>query len=146
MTSRSKPKVTLEHYQTLDARAARGRPVARAVDERLPIPYSVTIRAHKFGDFLDALTPKRFELLRLARAGKLSIGELAVAARRDPSTVSKDVAKLVDLGLVNVVIETNAGHGVKKIVRPVAENIEIHAVVLSADLLVPVRLAPAYPS
>lgn len=76
------------------------------------------------------LTPKRFELLRLARSGKRSISELAAAARRDPSAVSKDIAKLAELGLVDVVIENNAGHGVKKIVRPVAENIEISAAIL----------------
>jgi predicted transcriptional regulator len=79
---------------------------------------------------LATLTPKRFQLLRLSKDGKRSIAELAAAAGRDPSAVSKDIAKLVELGLVSVVVESNAGHGVKKIVRPVAENIEISAPIL----------------
>ena len=130
MTIRKKTKLTLQDFEIFDERASKGLAVARAIDHAQPIPHSVTIRAHTFADFLATLTPKRFEILRLSKNGKHSIAELAVAAHRDPSAVSKDVAKLVDLGLVSVVIETNAGHGVKKIVRPVAENIEISAAIL----------------
>jgi predicted transcriptional regulator len=130
MDSRKKSKVTADEYKIFDERAATGQAVAQAIDNQTPIPHSVTIRAHRFDDFMEALTPKRFQLLRLSKSGNRSIAELAVAAKRDPSAVSKDIAKLVDLGLVNVVIERNAGHGVKKIVRPVAENIEISAAVL----------------
>lgn len=111
-------------------RASKGREVARAIDQQTPIPHSVTIRAHRFETLMTILTPKRFELLRLSKSGKRSITELATAARRDPSAVSKDIAKLVDLGLVHVVIENNAGHGIKKVVRPAAENIEISASIL----------------
>jgi predicted transcriptional regulator len=125
MVSEKKDKVTLDDFEMFDARAAAGRAVAHAIDNTMPIPYSVTIRAHKFEDFIATLTPKRFQLLRLSKTGKRSIAELAVAAHRDPSAVSKDIAKLVDLGLVKVVVESNAGHGTKKIVRAVAENIEI---------------------
>lgn len=128
MASRKNAKVTHEDFRIFDERASQGLAVARAIDNEKPIPHSVTLRAHKFEDFLETLTPKRFQLLRLSKAGKRSISELAIAAHRDPSAVSKDVAKLVDLGLVTVVIESNAGHGVKKIVRPVAQNIEISAV------------------
>jgi predicted transcriptional regulator len=92
---------------------------------------------------LDTLTPKRLELLRLSKAGNRKIAELAIAAHRDPSAVSKDIARLVDLGLVSVVVETNAGHGVKKIVRPVAENIEIRAVVLWISAIFLAQLLPA---
>lgn len=130
MAATRKAKITLDDFSMFDARAAQGRAVARAIDAKKPIPHSITIKAHKFGDFLETLTPKRFELLRLSKTGKRSIAELAVAAHRDPSAVSKDIAKLVDLGLVTVVVQTNVGHGVKKIVRPVAENIEIRATVL----------------
>ncbi|RZT08181.1 regulatory protein, arsR family [Duganella sp. CF402] len=130
MARTKKALVTLDDFRIFDARAARGREVARAIDKKTPIPYSVAIHTHPFETFMAVLTPKRFELLRLARSGKRSISELAAAARRDPSAVSKDIAKLAELGLVGVVIENNAGHGVKKIVRPVAENIEISAAIL----------------
>jgi predicted transcriptional regulator len=130
MASRKKSKVIADDFKMFDSRAAQGRAVARAIDNQTPVPYSVTIRAHKFEDFIATLTPKRFELLRLSKSGKRSISDLAIATRRDPSAVSRDIAKLVDLGLVNLVIQSNAGHGVKKIVRPIAEKIEISAAVL----------------
>ena len=125
-----KPTITANDFTMFDVRAKQGQEVARAIDNQTPIPHAVTIRTHKFEDFIGTLTPKRFQLLRLSKGGKRSISELATAAQRDPSAVSKDIAKLVDLGLVLVVIESNAGHGVKKIVRPVAENIEISAAIL----------------
>jgi predicted transcriptional regulator len=127
MPNSKKSKVTPDDFRIFDTQAAQGVAVARAVDEESPIPHSVTIKAHKFEAFLQALTPKRFELLQLSKTGKRSIAELAAAARRDPGAVSKDIAKLVDLGLVTVTLENNPGHGVKKLVRPVAESIEIHA-------------------
>jgi predicted transcriptional regulator len=130
MVNRKNTKVTLQDFEIFDERAARGLDVARAIDRETPIPYSVTIRAHNIDEFLGTLTPKRFQLFRLSKAGNRSIAELAAAAHRDRSAVSKDIAKLVDLGLVHVVVESNAGHGVKKIVRPVAENIEISAAIV----------------
>ena len=123
----NKPQVTANDFAMFDERATQGKAVARALDNHAPIPDAVTIRSHAFEDFVTALTPKRFELLRLSKPGNLSISDLAAAAQRDPSAVSKDIARLVELGLVCVVIEVNAGHGVKKIVRPVARHIEISA-------------------
>jgi predicted transcriptional regulator len=130
MVGSKKRGIRHDDFKSFDARAEQGLAVACAIDNKTPIPFSVTIRAHKFADFLETLTPKRCELLRLSKAGNRSITELAVAAHRDPSAVSKDIAKLVNLGLVSVVVEINSGHGVKKIVLPAAENIEIHAAVL----------------
>lgn len=125
-----KAVVTKDDFALFDARARDGKAVARALDAGAPIPHAVTIRSHTFEDFLAVLTPKRFQLLRLSKAGNRSISDLAMAAQRDPSAVSKDIAKLVELGLVSIVTEINAGHGVKKIVRPVAQNIEISAALL----------------
>lgn len=130
MDGNKKAKICVDDFKMFDTRAAKGRAVARAIDDRTPIPHAVAINSHKFSDFLETLTPKRFELLRLSQTGNRSIAELAAAAHRDPSAVSKDIAKLVELGLVSVVVEINAGHGVKKIVRPLAENIEIRAVAI----------------
>ncbi|MGI4935557.1 MAG: ArsR family transcriptional regulator [Janthinobacterium lividum] len=127
MNKETHSRPTLADFAIFDDRASNGMAVAQAIDNGQSIPYSTTIRTHKLENFLTSLTPKRFQLLRLSRSGKHSISELALAAQRDPSSVSKDISKLVELGLVNVVTEINAGHGVKKIVRPVAENIEISA-------------------
>lgn len=125
MDSRKKTKLTPEDFRLFDARAARGLEVARAIDSKAPMPYSVLVRSHSVEDFLATLTPKRLELLRLARSRNLSIKELAAAAKRDPSTVSKDVAKLVELGLVQVFTRTGTGQKGEKIVRHIADDIEV---------------------
>ena len=96
------------------------------------MPYAKTFTSFEFEDFLSQLTPKRFELLRLASKGRRSIADLAIAAHRDQSAVSRDVAKLSQLGLVKVEVVTNEGHGRKKIVMPVATTISINASITAA--------------
>lgn len=124
-------KVSVNDFLTdpeLKVRASRGREVARALDERAPkLPYAVTLTSVEFGSFISELTPKRFELLRLTIKKTRSISELAVAVSREQSAVSKDVARLKKLGLVRVEEVSNAGHGRKKMVIPVADSIAITA-------------------
>lgn len=121
-----KQRITRADFQEMDETFQKALDVARALDERRPIPHSVTIRAITLEALLTTLTPQRRALLKIARKYKeRSIAELADAARRDRSAVSKDIAKLAELGLVTVELESNAGHGLKKVVRPVAKNIEL---------------------
>lgn len=116
-----------DDFKGFDKHFQESLEVAQALDAKAPIPHSIHITAYEVCDFLAALTPKRFQLLKLSKKSPRSIAELATAAHRDPSAVSKDVARLVSLGLVTVVEELNAGHGIKKVVRPVASSIEIRA-------------------
>ncbi|MFZ4819926.1 MAG: hypothetical protein ACOYLU_14880 [Limisphaerales bacterium] len=124
-------KITREDFansQALSARAQKSREVARALDTRAPaVPYARTFTSVEFQAFIAELTPKRFELLRLAIRRRQSIGELALAAQRDPGAVSRDVAKLQSLGLVAVETVINPGHGQMKVVAPVATRIAIEA-------------------
>jgi predicted transcriptional regulator len=113
---------------TLKQHANRSREVARALDAKQEsLPYAQVFTSMQFGKFLTQLTPKRFEILRLASKGGLSISDLALASHRDPSAVSRDVASLSKLGLVRVESISNQGHGHKKIVTPVATTISIQA-------------------
>ena len=127
----TKQKITLADFAkspALKAHSLRSKAVARALDEQAnSMPYSKEFTSFEFEDFLSQLTPKRFELLRLASKGRRSIADLATAAQRDQSSVSRDVAKLSQLGLVKVEVVTNEGHGRKKIVMPVATTISINA-------------------
>lgn len=124
-------KITLADFMAdpeLQERASKGREVARALDARAPkLPHAVTLTSVAFASFISELTPKRFELLRLAFKKRCSISELAVAVNREQSAVSKDVGRLKKLGLVTVEEVSNAGHGRKKMVIPVAESISITA-------------------
>lgn len=114
-------KVLREHSQ-------RSREVARALDERADmLPHARVFTSVEFEDFVTQLTPKRFELLRLAIQRRRSINELASASHREPSAVSRDVATLQKMGLVKVEVVANPGHGQMKMVTPVATRIAIDA-------------------
>lgn len=127
----TKQKIKLADFAkspALKAHAQRSKAVARALDENAEaLPYSKTFSSFEFEDFLSQLTPKRFELLRLASKGKRSISDLATAAHRDQAAVSRDVATLSKLGLVRVELVANEGHGKKKMVMPIATTISINA-------------------
>jgi predicted transcriptional regulator len=127
----AKKKITIadfEAYQPLAAHFRKGQEAMRALDQQADvIPHTKTFTTFEFADFLSELTPKRLELLRLSQGGCRSIADLAIASRRDPSAVSKDVSKLKKLGLVTVVSVLNAGHGKIKLVKPIAETVVIQA-------------------
>lgn len=124
-------KISIEDFRKdpeLRVHMARGQDVARALDAKATkLPHAVTLTSLEFVEFLSELTPKRVELLRAAIKKTRSISELADAVHREQSAVSKDVARLSKLGLVKVEEVSNAGHGRKKVVVPVAESISINA-------------------
>jgi predicted transcriptional regulator len=129
-------KITMADFQGHDklaAHARRSKEVARALDVQAPaLPYAKVFTSYEFEEFLGQLTPKRFELLRLASKGPRSIADLAAAAHRDQAAVSRDVSKLTRLGLIKVDRVSNTGHGLKKIVSPVATTISIQATIEAA--------------
>jgi predicted transcriptional regulator len=128
MTKRKISMADFESNSVLSAHSRASKEVARALDAQADVlPYAKVFTSYEFEDFLTQLTPKRFELLRLASKGGRSIADLAAAAHRDPSAVSKDVGRLAKLGLVRVDAVRNDGHGQKKIVTPVATTISINA-------------------
>jgi predicted transcriptional regulator len=111
-------KISIEDFKsdrTLSQHSRKSKEVARALDAKAKtLTYAKVFTSYEFEDFLSQLTPKRFELLRLASKGGRSILDLAAASHRDPSAVSKDVARLSKLGLVRVEAVRNDGHGQKK--------------------------------
>lgn len=128
MTKRIITTEDFKRDKTLSQHSRKSREVARALDAKADaLPFARVFTSYEFEDFLSQLTPKRFELLRLASKGGRSIADLAAAAHRDQSAVSRDVAKLSRLGLVKVEAVRNDGHGQKKIVTPVASTISISA-------------------
>lgn len=132
MTKRKISRAEFARAPVLVAHAKRSKAVARALDENADaLPHSVVFTSLEFEQFLRTLTPKRFELLRLASKGQKSIADLALESRRDPASVSRDVSKLSELGLVKVEAVVNEGHGRKKIVSPVASTISINASIVA---------------
>ena len=110
----------------LQSRDRQLKEVARALDERADtLPHSVRVEVTDFETFIQAMSPMRLLLLKALTRKGLSVTELAVKMERDPSAVRKDLAALTALGLIHSESVANPGHGVKKVVRPAAANIEV---------------------
>ena len=133
MTKQKISLADLANDPVLKIHSTKSKAVARALDEQADsLPYAKVFTSFEFEDFLTQLTPKRFELLRIASKGQHSIADLTMASHRNPSAVSRDVSKLSALGLVKVESVTNEGHGRKKVVMPVASTISINASIAAA--------------
>lgn len=126
MTARKISQQSFAQDKSLSEHTRRSKEVARALDAKAnALPYARRFTSIEFEEFVTELTPKRLELLRLAIKRRRSIGELATASHRDQSAVSRDVARLQELGLVNVESVPIPGHGQMKIVTPVVTRITI---------------------
>ena len=83
-----------------------------------------------FGDpmmMFELMTVQRLRLFQTARKKKLSISALAVELGRNRGSVTRDVNKLKQFGLIRLREETNPGHGIVQVVEPVAKKIEMRA-------------------
>ena len=75
------------------------------------------------------LTAQRIRLCQVARKKRLSISALAEELGRNRGSVTRDVNKLKQHGLIRLREQVNPGHGVVQIVEPVAQRFELHCVV-----------------
>jgi predicted transcriptional regulator len=83
-----------------------------------------------FGDpmmMFELMTVQRMRLFQTARKKKLSISALAEELGRNRGSVTRDVNKLKQFGLIRLREQVNPGHGVVQIVEPVAKKIEMRA-------------------
>ena len=100
---------------------------ARKLDRRESIEAEVTLSFADPLDMLEVLTAKRVRLVEAARERRHSVSSLALALKRDPKSVRRDVVKLEQAGMLRTYEETNPGHGRVRIVEPVAGRVEIRA-------------------
>ena len=97
----------------------------RSKGERLPAQ-----RIINFADplhMMECLTAQRMRLCEVARKKRLSIAALAVELGRNRGSVTRDVNRLKQLGLIRLREEVNPGHGVVKIVEPVAMKFDLRS-------------------
>ena len=73
------------------------------------------------------LSEERQRLMRAVLRAPQTVAQLTHALKRDRATVTKDVRMLEEAGLVVTQRETNPGHGVRTLVAPVAQKIELLA-------------------
>jgi predicted transcriptional regulator len=83
-------------------------------------------------DLLNILKPQRTELIQYLRAKtKVYYSEILTALSKSPSSLNRDLDLLMKYQLVDVQKESNAGHGIRKIIKPLYHNekIEFRAIV-----------------
>jgi predicted transcriptional regulator len=78
---------------------------------------------------LECLTAERIRLCQVARKKRLSISALAEELGRNRGSVTRDLNKLKQQGLIRLREEVNPGHGVVQIVEPVAQKFDLRSAV-----------------
>ncbi len=73
----------------------------------------------------ECLTVQRVRICQVVRNKRLSISALAVELGRNRGSVTRDVNKLKEFGLIRLREEVNPGHGPVRSVEPVAETVEM---------------------
>ena len=107
--------------------------VRRSLDRARRRERGVRLEPEKIITFADPMmmfelmTVQRMRLFQTARKKRLSISDLAVELGRNRGSVTRDVNKLKQFGLIRLREKVNPGHGIVQIVEPVAEKIEMRA-------------------
>jgi len=83
-------------------------------------------------DLLNILKPQRTELIQYLRnKTKVYYSDILKALKKSPSSLNKDLDLLLKYQLIDIQKEPNAGHGIRKIIKPLYhdEQIEFRAIV-----------------
>ena len=121
----SKTEIRVER---VDSFFERGRRVAKAADPGDRLPRSRVIAFEDVGSLLHVLTEKRILLLKQVKETPTSISMLAKKLKRDRSAVTRDVQVLERFGVIQVTEKPLPGHGRQKWIMPLADEIQVTAV------------------
>lgn len=101
----------------------RGKEIAKQVDQGRHISPERIISFEAPEDLARLITTAKLVLFREVRACPGSITDLSQRLHRDRSAVKRDIDELERIGLVEVEEMSFPGHGRKKEVRAVAEQV-----------------------
>jgi predicted transcriptional regulator len=107
--------------------------VRRSLDRAAKFDRGEPVEAERILTFADSLhmmqclTSERLRIFQAVRAKWLSVSALAEELGRNRGSVTRDVKVLREFGLVRLREEVNPGHGVVKIVEPVAAKVELRS-------------------
>ena len=104
---------------------------AKEIDTRSKVTPKHTIWMET-EDLLAILKPQRTKLLQyLKKRAKVYYSELLKELHKSPSSLNKDLDLLQRYQLIEISREPNAGHGIRKVIRPLFadETIEFRAAV-----------------
>lgn len=114
---------TVIKVETPEAFFKRGRVIGKLADQGKPIPREHIIAFEDPQDMARLITTAKLALFREVRQRPASITELAERLHRDRSAVKRDIDELEKAGLIEVEDMPLPGHGRKKEVRAVAEQV-----------------------
>ena len=101
----------------------RGKAIARLADQAKEIPREHIIAFEDPEDMARLITTAKLALFREVRQQPGSITELSERLHRDRSAVKRDIDELKKAGLIEIQEMPHPGHGRKKEVRAVAEQV-----------------------
>lgn len=108
---------------------AAAKDAARRADQGEPFEGTITLSFEDPRRLLEVLTRNRQALVREVMRQPDTIPDLAKRLGRDRISVTKDVSLLEKLGVVQSERVSNPGHGINKLVRPVARRVELVSVI-----------------
>lgn len=83
-------------------------------------------------DMLRALSVERMRVIKIVQkhhVTKPTVSKIAMMLKRDRKAVSRDVKVLESLGLLKTREQLNPGHGIMKVVEPLAERYYLTATI-----------------
>jgi predicted transcriptional regulator len=98
------------------------------LDRKVKLPTDLRITFEDPADLMRALSAQRVKVLQVVRRNpRRTVTRLATVLKRDRKSVTRDVVLLEELGLIRTRTETNPGHGVVRVVEPLAEKYHLTA-------------------
>lgn len=105
----------------------RAKHAAKHADQGGTFDGTVTLSFEDPQAMFTVLSESRRRLMHEILLEPKTINELAAQLHRDRSAITKDVGLLERMGLIVSQRQSNPGHGVQKLVLPVASKIEMVA-------------------
>lgn len=105
---------------------------ARKMDRGELLPPEIRVTFEDPIEMLRALSAERMRVIKTVRkhhATKPTVSRLALMLKRDRKAVSRDVKVLESFGLLKTREQPNPGHGMMKVVEPLAEKYYLTATV-----------------
>ena len=98
------------------------------LDRKEKLPTDLRITFEDPADLMRALSAQRVKVLQVVKRNpRPTVTKLAAILKRDRKSVTRDVVVLEKLGLIRTKKEANPGHGVVKVVEPLAERYHLTA-------------------
>jgi len=95
---------------------------AKQIDENKKVTKKHTIWMET-EDLLNILKPQRTKLIQyLKDKTKVYYSVILDELKKSPSSLNKDLELLSKYQLINILKETNSGHGIRKVIQPLYHN------------------------